>query len=201
MAKQFISSYHSPLGELCLKSDGESLTSLHFAESLAESRFFKGDSAIKSDFASLDSTDSTHDNFKGDFHGETHGKSPAFTESPLPIFTQTHTWLDIYFSGEIPRFTPKIAFPRTASPFRLLVWEILGNIPYGKSAFYGEIAKKIEQKLSIAKMSAQAVGNAISNNPIASIIPCHRVIGVKNIGGYSGGMERKIALLKHENIL
>lgn len=194
MAKQFLSSYHSPFGELRLKSDGESLTFLYFAESLAESRFFKGDSATKNDFASLDST-------QGNFHSKAHSKSPAFAENPLPIFTQTHAWLDIYFSGEIPHFMPKIALPSTASPFRLLVWEILGNIPYGKSAFYGEIAKKIEQKLSIGKMSAQAVGNAISNNPIAIIIPCHRVIGVKNIGGYSGGVERKIALLKHENIL
>lgn len=197
MAKQFLSSYHSPFGELHLKSDGESLTSLYFAESIAESRLFKGDSAIKGDFASLDSIDSTH----GDFHSNFHSESPTFAESPLPVFTQTHTWLDAYFSGEIPHFVPKIALPRTASPFRLLVWEILLDIPYGETAFYGEIARKLEQKLNIAKMSAQAVGNAISNNPIAIIIPCHRVIGVKNIGGYSGGMERKIALLKHENIL
>lgn len=157
----------------------------------------KGDSTIKGDFASLDSTDSTH----GDFHSNFRGESHAFAESPLPVFTQTHTWLNAYFSGEIPRFMPKIALPRTASPFRLLVWEILRDIPYGETAFYGEIARKIEQKLSIAKMSVQAVGNAISKNPIAIIIPCHRVIGVKNIGGYSGGIAHKIALLKHENIL
>lgn len=197
MAKQFLSSYHSPFGELHLKSDGESLTSLYFAESIAESCLFKGDSTIKSDFASLDSTDSTH----GDFHSNFRGESPAFAESPLPVFTQTHTWLNAYFNGELPRFMPKIALPRTASPFRLLVWEILRDIPYGETAFYGEIARKLEQKLNITKMSAQAVGNAISKNPIAIIIPCHRVIGVKNIGGYSGGIARKIALLKHENIL
>ena len=66
---------------------------------------------------------------------------------------------------------------------------------------YGDIAKQIMQKTNTASMSSQAVGGAVGHNPISIIIPCHRVIGAKgNLTGYAGGINKKIALLKLENI-
>lgn len=119
----------------------------------------------------------------------------------LPIFTQTKKWLDLYFSGEIPQFTPKFIFSSDSSHFSLRVWEILQEIPYGKLITYGEIAKRIAQEFGISKMSAQAVGGAVGRNPIAIIIPCHRVIGANyNLTGYSGGISNKLALLRIEGI-
>ena len=117
------------------------------------------------------------------------------------FFTQTKNWLDLYFGGKNPRFIPPLAFPKNASPFSLRVWEILQGIPHGKTTTYGNIANQIARELKIPKMSAQAVGSAVSRNPISIIVPCHRVIGANgNITGYAGGIDKKIALLRIEGI-
>ena len=119
------------------------------------------------------------------------------TEKSLPIFDLTKKWLEIYFSGNEPDFTPKLFVSGT--PFELEVWEILQKIPYGKTTTYGDIAKEIANKRGIKKMSSQAVGNAVGRNKISIIIPCHRVIGTNgNLVGYSSGLDRKIKLLKYE---
>ncbi len=117
----------------------------------------------------------------------------------LPIFTQTKEWLDLYFNGKIPRFTPPIAFPKVSSRFALRVWEILQDIPHGKTTTYGDISNQIAHESKIPKMSAQAVGGAVSRNPISIIVPCHRVLGANlNITGYAGGIDKKLALLQIE---
>ncbi len=86
------------------------------------------------------------------------------------------------------------------SDFRQSVWEILLQIPYGKTISYGEIARQLAEKQGIAKMSAQAVGGAVGHNPISIIIPCHRVIGANgSLIGYGGGIERKRRLLEFED--
>ena len=66
------------------------------------------------------------------------------------------------------------------SDFQKQVWQLLLDIPYGTLTTYGEIAKKIAQIRHLKSMSAQAVGGAVGANPIAIIIPCHRVIGKNN---------------------
>ncbi len=120
-------------------------------------------------------------------------------EKNLPIFQHTKKWLDIYFSGKLPNFTPPLAF-ENVSPFRKQVLEILLTIPFGKTSTYGQIAKQIEKK-SGKKVSAQAVGGAVGHNPISLIIPCHRVLGSNsNLTGYAGGVDKKIELLKLEKI-
>ena len=87
------------------------------------------------------------------------------------------------------------------TPFRLAVWEILQNIPYGKVITYKEIAIEIARQNGLAKMSAQAVGGAVGRNPISLIIPCHRVIGSNSsLTGYAGGLDLKAKLLKLEHI-
>lgn len=123
------------------------------------------------------------------------GKLPEeYEEKELPIFGQTKKWLDIYFSGKAPDFTPPVAMDGI-SPFRKRVWEIMLDIPYGQTRTYGQIAKQIEAETG-KRVSAQAVGGAVGHNRISIVIPCHRVIGSDgNLTGYSGGVVKKTALL------
>ncbi len=120
-------------------------------------------------------------------------------EKELPVFVQTKQWLDIYFSGREPDFKPPLHFIGT--DFQNEVWEILNSIPYGKTMTYGEIAKKIAEKHGIRQMSAQAVGGAVGRNEISVIVPCHRVVGANgSLTGYAGGIDKKIYLLRIENV-
>ena len=120
-------------------------------------------------------------------------------EKNLAVFDQTKRWLDLYFSGREPGFTP--ALNPLGSAFRRAVWEILLKIPYGKTTTYGQIAREIAAARGLAKMSAQAVGGAVGHNEISIIIPCHRVIGAHgNLTGYAGGIDRKIKLLQLEGV-
>ena len=87
------------------------------------------------------------------------------------------------------------------SEFAKIVWKLLCEIPYGDITTYGELAKKVAKILNKEKMSAQAIGGAVGHNPISIIIPCHRVVGAKgNLTGYAGGINKKIELLKHEDV-
>ena len=118
-------------------------------------------------------------------------------EIDIPIFEMAIKWLNVYFSGKNPDFTPPILV-NTSSEFRKMVWNILAQIPFGKTTTYGEMAKQIEEKTG-KRVSAQAVGGAVSHNPISIIIPCHRVLGTGgNLTGYAGGIDKKLALLKLE---
>ena len=115
-------------------------------------------------------------------------------EKLLPVFELTIRWLDIYFGGGIPDFTPTLFTDST--PFRKAVWDILLTIPYGKTMTYGEIAGIYSQHMGAGRMSAQAVGGAVGHNPISLIIPCHRVVGANgSLTGYAGGIDRKQKLL------
>ena len=119
------------------------------------------------------------------------------TEKDLPVFRQTKAWLDIYFSGKNPDFTPPLYF--TGSDFQNEVWAILAAIPYGKTRTYGDIAQELAQKRGLSRMSAQAVGGAVGKNEISIIVPCHRVVGANgSLTGYAGGISKKIELLKLE---
>lgn len=123
-----------------------------------------------------------------------------YLKDDLPIFTKTKNWLDRYFTGEKPNISD-LPISLSGSEFRLEVWNILREIPYGEVITYGNIAKMMAAKMNIEKMSAQAVGGAVSHNPIPIIIPCHRVIGVNGkMTGYSGGLDTKIKLLRLEGI-
>ena len=109
----------------------------------------------------------------------------------LPVFQETRRWLDLYFSGKKPEFTPPLK-PK-GTPFQQKVWRELLTIPYGETTTYGTIARRIGCR------SAQAIGQAVHNNPIAIIIPCHRVIGSDGaLTGYASGLEIKRQLLLQE---
>ncbi len=115
----------------------------------------------------------------------------------LPVFDQAEAWLDIYFSGRAPDFTPPLNMRTTA--FRKTVWSVLLTIPYGQTATYGEIAKIIARERGLPGVSARAVGGAVAHNAISLIIPCHRVVGRDgSLTGYAGGIERKMRLLALE---
>ena len=115
-----------------------------------------------------------------------------------PILAQAREWLDEYFSGKEPDFTPKLH--PIGSPFRQEVWRILLQLPYGQPMTYGEIARQMEKLQNRPHMSAQAVGGAVGHNGISIIIPCHRVVGTKgNLTGYAGGLDKKMALLELEH--
>ena len=122
-----------------------------------------------------------------------------YTEKDLPVFTEAKRWLDIYFSGREPDFTPPLAL--NGSTFRMAVWQILQNIPYGQTITYGDIARQLAAQTGKAKMSAQAVGGAVGHNPTSIIVPCHRVIGAGgSLTGYAGGIDKKVQLLELEGI-
>lgn len=118
-------------------------------------------------------------------------------ERELPVFETAKHWLDIYFSGKEPDFTPPLNFIGTE--FQKEVWEMLLAIPYGRTMSYGDIAKRIAEKRGIEHLSAQAVGGAVGHNRISVIVPCHRVVGSNgSLTGYAGGIDKKIKLLELE---
>ena len=113
-----------------------------------------------------------------------------------PVFAQTRRWLDCYFAGEKPDFTPPLHWD--ATPFRKEVWDILLTIPYGRTMTYGQIAAQLAGQAG-KPQSAQAVGGAVGHNPISLIVPCHRVVGADgSLTGYAGGVDRKVKLLALE---
>ena len=131
------------------------------------------------------------------YFGDTLGREHA--EKPLPVFEEAVRWLDLYFSGKDPGFTPKLSTHGT--PFREAVWEILRTIPFGETMTYGEIAARLASTRGLAKMSARAVGSAVGRNPISLIIPCHRVVGAGgSLTGYAGGIDKKRFLLTLESV-
>lgn len=119
------------------------------------------------------------------------------TERETPPLTEAKRWLDVYFSGKLPDFTPPLHL--TGSDFRQEVWALLLQIPYGQTTTYGALAARLAAKRGKARLAAQAVGGAVGHNLISLIIPCHRVVRASgSLTGYAGGVERKIQLLKLE---
>lgn len=117
--------------------------------------------------------------------------APQWRRSAAP-FAGVQAELREYFAGERVSFQTPLAMD--GSPFELRVWRALTEIPYGETVSYGEIAKRIGQP-----SAARAVGLANGRNPIAVIVPCHRVIGANGtLTGYGGGLERKQLLLELE---
>lgn len=126
--------------------------------------------------------------------------SAMTTETRLAI-TETYTSLKAqmiaYENGTLTEFDLRLKPQGT--PFQLIVWDILCEIPFGHLMTYGEVSKKVAAALGKETMSAQAVGGAIGRNPISIIVPCHRVVGASgSLTGYAGGLDKKSALLQHE---
>ncbi len=136
------------------------------------------------------------------FEGEKYyagGLSSEHEERETPALQQTKEWLDIYFSGQEPDFLPPLHME--GSPFRLSVWKLLQQIPYGTTVTYGDLAKAIAREKGLDHMSAQAVGGAVGHNELSIIVPCHRVVGTNgSLTGYAGGIDKKKRLLTLEGV-
>jgi methylated-DNA-[protein]-cysteine S-methyltransferase len=146
----------SPIGELLLVGDGESLCGLYMQEGRRPKRI-----------------------------------AAEWRESAAP-FAHVKTQLEEYFAGE--RTTFDIPLVPEGAPFEREVWHALEGIPFGETVSYGEIARRVGQP-----GAARAVGTANGRNPIAVIVPCHRVIGADgSLTGFGGGLERKRLLLELE---
>ena len=116
----------------------------------------------------------------------------AIERADLPIFAQLQCELTEYFSGNRTQFA--VATAPLGTVFQQRVWQALLAIPYGQTRSYAEQA----QAIGLAS-AVRAVANANARNPIAIIVPCHRVIGSKGaLTGYAGGLLNKVTLLKHE---
>ena len=129
------------------------------------------------------------------FHGQkyfAHGLDTEREEKNTAVFDRTKKWLDTYFEEKIPDFTPSLHL--IGSDFRIRVWRLLLEIPYGQVETYGALARKLA-----GAPAARAVGGAVGHNKISIIIPCHRVVGANgSLTGYAGGIDNKLSLLRLE---
>lgn len=113
------------------------------------------------------------------------------------VLEQTIAWLDRYFRGE--PVVPDLPLRPRGTAFQQLIWQLLLQIPYGGTRTYGDLAREAARILGKERMSSQAVGQAVGRNPIAVMIPCHRVVGAGGtLTGYAYGIHRKQWLLNME---
>lgn len=111
-----------------------------------------------------------------------------------PLLQEAAAQLQAYFAGTRTAFDLPLA--PAGTPFQFKVWEQLGQIPFGQTISYGQLAGRVGNPAA-----SRAVGMANGRNPIAIIIPCHRVIGADgSLTGFGGGVETKRKLLEHEGI-
>jgi methylated-DNA-[protein]-cysteine S-methyltransferase len=107
-------------------------------------------------------------------------------------FEETISQLRAYFAGELCDFD--LSMRMQGTDFQRRVWAGLCEIPYGETISYGELARRIG-----SPGASRAVGLANGRNPLAIVVPCHRVIGADgSLTGYGGGLDRKVWLLEHE---
>jgi methylated-DNA-[protein]-cysteine S-methyltransferase len=120
------------------------------------------------------------------------GRAPA-ERPPRRLAGAARAQLEAYFAGELERFDLPLAPAGTA--FQRGVWDAVAAIPYGTTASYSEIAAAVGRP-----SACRAVGAANGRNPLAVVIPCHRVVGAAGgLTGYGGGLDRKRALLDLES--
>ena|SRR5689334_13815620 len=120
-------------------------------------------------------------------------KDAELVDREIPVIEHTREWLHRYFAGDSADIT-QLNLEMRGAPFELRVWEELRKIPVGTTTSYGAIARRVG-----SPAASRAVGMANGANPIAIIVPCHRVIGSNGtLTGYGGGLETKQWLLAHE---
>ncbi|MFH1156052.1 MAG: methylated-DNA--[protein]-cysteine S-methyltransferase [Pseudomonadota bacterium] len=118
-------------------------------------------------------------------------------EQDTALFNDLGLQLDSYFKGRLSVFSLPLALEGT--PFRREIWSLLQDIPPGMTTTYGALAHRLSDKKGGVIVSARAVGGAVGHNPIAILVPCHRVVGADgSLTGYAGGLIRKKALLDLE---
>lgn len=195
--------YSSPLGKILILFHEGTLLGLYF-EGQKEFNVLIKDEEVKNfdggkNFDDGKDSDIKDKNLSGKSLGHEKNKVSGEKICDDKILGETKKWLDLYFSGEEPNFTPRLKLEGTE--FRRDVWKILLEIPYGETLSYKDIAEKLMASGKYERMSSQAVGGAVGHNPISIIIPCHRVVGTSgSLTGYAGGLARKVKLLELEGI-
>lgn len=119
--------------------------------------------------------------------------SPPGRPTGSRLLTQLERELAAYFAGQLRRFTVPLVLVGTT--FQLLVWKALLEVPYGELVTYGELARAVGRP-----RAARAVGGAVGANPIPIIVPCHRVVAARGLGGFGPGLEWKRRLLALEGV-
>jgi methylated-DNA-[protein]-cysteine S-methyltransferase len=128
-----------------------------------------------------------------DNDGKRRAKLPSQAEGETSLLREAVKQLKAYFAGKRRDFDLPLA--PAGTEFQRRVWDALCNIPYGETISYAELARRVE-----SPRACRAVGSANGSNPIAVIIPCHRVIASNgSLGGYGGGLDRKQWLLELES--
>ena len=123
------------------------------------------------------------------------GLEARYAESESDILIETRKQLSAYFAGELTRFDLPLLM--VGSDFQKRVWELLLQIPYGKTQSYAALSERLGNAKAI-----RAVASANGANAISIVVPCHRVIGSDGrLSGYAGGLETKRKLLRLENAL
>ena len=118
---------------------------------------------------------------------------PGIPRDDLPVLAAARAWLDRYFAGDRPD-PRELPLAPAGTAFQKQVWDRLLAVPWGSTNTYGGIGRALGNP-----RACQAVGQAVGRNPIAIIIPCHRIIGADgSLTGYAGGLEMKRWLLNHE---
>ena len=164
----------TPLGEMLALSTDEALCALEFTtvkgRARREERLSRLDARLKKWFPPHEIAD-----------------------RETAVIAQTRRWLEAYFDGTSADIS-LLAFDMRGAPFERRVWQALRTIPPGQTTSYGAIAHQLD-----SPGASRAVGAANGANPIAIIIPCHRVIGSSgSLTGYGGGLDRKTWLIDHE---
>ena len=117
-----------------------------------------------------------------------------------PVLALGVAWLERHLAGERPD-PHGLPLAPAGTPFRREIRALLLNVPYGHLTSYGELADLVVLVRGGGRMSAQAVGQAVGRNPFSIIVPCHRVLAAHGaIGGYAGGLDKKLWLLAHEGV-
>lgn len=133
----------------------------------------------------------------GTLHFDSDGQSSSLLQEQrrdTPLLRETRAQLGAYLDGRLRNFDLPLA--PAGTPFQQRVWNALCDIPYGETISYAELARRVE-----SPRGYRAVGSANGSNPIALIIPCHRVIASDGtLGGYGGGLDRKRWLLALEGV-
>jgi len=135
--------------------------------------------------------------FDGDKHHQGPFESPDAKVAPRnPHVVAARHWLDAYWDGRDPSLD-ELALDLHGSAFQRAVWQALLTIPFGRTCTYGEVAARVGHGAM-----PRATGSAVGRNPVAVIVPCHRVIGADgSLTGYASGLPRKERLLQHERVL
>ena len=117
-------------------------------------------------------------------------------QEPSPELAALEAWLQSYLSRRFEQL-PAVPLDLRGTPLDCAVWRALGSIPVGRTATYGDVARRVGRPDAV-----RAVAAAVGRNPVALVLPCHRVIGADgSLTGYGGGVPRKAWLLRHEGAL